>query len=116
MEIKNQEEALEVAKELERIEATRKTMRDALRKFVEENGEVDTGETVWSIKESTSWRHDEKSLRKIAEAIAMDGKNPWEFMNITPANLRNLGFTEESLEKMGSVPRVSKRFSSRVSR
>ena|SRR5699024_4883533 len=116
MEIKTKEQALEVARELERLEATRKAMRNGLRVFVEKNGEIDTGETIWAITESVSWKHTAESLKKIAEGIFIEGVNPWEHLNITPAKLKSLGVTEEYMRECGSESRTTKRFSSRVSR
>lgn len=115
MVIKTLEQAKEVALELERIEATRKKLRGALRKYVEECGEVDTGERVWEIAQTTSWKMNSNTLKKVAEAIVLDGRDPWEFMNISTPNLRKLGWSDNDLSNLGLEKRVYNRFTSRSS-
>lgn len=108
----DEEEAIRIALELERVEATRKLLREKLRDYVQENGKVDTGEKIWDITQSESWSFDSSGLRKVAEGIVLDGQNPWEYLNITPANLRKLDWDESTLEQYGKR-RVTNRFTGR---
>lgn len=112
-EINTQQEAIELANEIERIEATLKQLKDNLRGYVEVHGPVNTGEKVWSCNNSVSWRF--ADMRKLAEGIVLDGKNPWAFMTITAANLKKLGWDDVVIEAYGGKKSVTTRFSGRKS-
>lgn len=101
--IQTEAEAIELANEIERVESGLKMMKDTLKEYVSKNGEIDTGEKVWSFHESTSWKFEADGLRKIAEGILLEGKNPWDYLNITAANLRKLDWPEEELKKIGKA-------------
>lgn len=99
--IKTFEEAVQVANEIERLESAVKLLKDELRTYVREHGEVDTGEKVWKFQQVESWNIPPGNLKEIARLIALDGRNPWEYLNITPAKLRSLDWSDETLAGFG---------------
>lgn len=111
-EVKTQEEAVELANEINRLDSALKTMKSELKKFVEENGSIDTGQEVWDFYESVSWKFDEEGLKELARIIAFEGYNPWRLMNLPKSNLNKLGWDESYLETMGEK-KVTHRFTSR---
>jgi len=110
------EEAIELANEIERMDSAVKLMKDNLKKYVEDYGPVDTGERVWSINESVSWRFDTEGLMKLAKHLANEQQNPWDYMTLNGTNLKKAidktNLSEAELEKI-SKKRINKRFTSR---
>src|SRR5699024_6024695 len=102
----------ELANEINRLDSALKTMKSELKKFVEENGSIDTGQEVWDFYESVSWKFDEEGLKELARIIAFEGHNPWRLMNLPKSNLNKLGWDESYLETMGEK-KVTLRFTSR---
>lgn len=96
------EGAVQLAEEIERVEASLRMMKRTLRDYVEEHGEVRTKDKVWRVNESVSWRISPEGLEKLKDWLVLDNKNPWEWFNITPANIRKLGWSEEVLEELGT--------------
>lgn len=107
-----EQEAVELAKEIERTESALKLMKAELKKYVEENGEVNTGDKIWGFSESVSWKFSPEGLKKVFENIFLDGKDPWKYLNISASNLKKLGWSEEVLSRYGEK-RVSTPFKSR---
>ena len=111
-EVQTQEEAVDLANEINRLDSALKTMKSELKKFVEEQGSIDTGEEIWDFYESVSWKFDEEGLKELARIIAFEGYNPWSLMNLPKSNLNKLGWDESYLETMGEK-KVTHRFMSR---
>lgn len=107
-----EQEAIELAKEIERTESALKQMKETLKKYVEQNGEINAGDKIWGFSEYISWKFEAEQLRKLAEGIVLDGKNPWEYLSISSTSVKRLGWDENILMKYGNK-RVSKRFVSR---
>lgn len=108
--IHTKEDAVNLANEISRLEAIVKSMKDELKKHVEAYGPVDTGTETWNFYESVSWKFDD--LRKVAEGIVLEGKNPWEMLSLSATNLKKLGWDEAVLSQFGKK-RVTQRFTSR---
>ena len=106
------EEAVRLANEIERIEAAAKLMKADLRRFVEQQGPVETVDTIWDINEAVSYKFDSAQLKDVAQHIALGGDNPWDFLGINAANLKKLGWDEAFLANLGKKT-VTKRFASR---
>ncbi|RKJ13241.1 hypothetical protein D7X33_48795, partial [Butyricicoccus sp. 1XD8-22] len=96
------DEAVQLAKELERVDSARKQLNDQLKEYVKHNGAIDTGEKIWSFHDTIKWEFTADQLRKLAENIVLDGKNPWELLNITNANLKKLDWTDEAISQFGT--------------
>lgn len=105
-------EAVKLANEIERIEAAAKLMKADLRKFVEQQGPVETADTIWDINEAVSYRFDAAQLKDVAQHIALGGNNPWDYLGINSTNLKKLGWDEAFLANLGTKT-VTKRFASR---
>ena len=71
-------EAVTIANEIARLEATAKAMKNQLKEYVEEHGPVETNDQVWNFNESVSWNFNGDKLKEIMTMIALDGLNPWE--------------------------------------
>jgi len=110
--VTTQEEAVALANEINRLDAAVKVMKAELKKYVEANGPVDTGEEVWDFYKSESWSFDKEGLKEVARNMALEGVDPWELMTVTKTNLNKLGWDESFLEKMGNK-KVTRRFTSR---
>lgn len=106
------EGAVKLANEIERIEAAAKLMKADLRKFVEQNGPVETADTIWDINEAVSYKFDASQLKNVAQHIALGGDNPWDYLGINATNLKKLGWDEAFLANLGKKT-IAKRFASR---
>lgn len=110
--IQTLEEAVQLANEIERLEATLKQMKEELKAFVETHGEVSTDDKVWAFSESISWQFDANSLKEFCKLLVESGKNPWEILSISAYEIKKLekeGFSEDVLG-MYAKPKITKRF------
>lgn len=104
------EQAIELAKEIERVDSALKKMKDDLKIFLGKHGEVNTGEKIWRIAVSEAWSIDKNKMKNVMEAIVLDGKTPWDYVDITSANIRKLGWSDEVLSQF-----ATKKLNSRLS-
>ncbi|MGE7924729.1 hypothetical protein ACQKND_16320 [Viridibacillus arvi] len=109
---KNFDEAIKLAKEIERLETTVKSMKDNFKSFVEEYGAVETDFERWDFYPSVSWAFDKESTKEIARTLILEGTDPWDLIKFAPKDLINQGWNEESLAQFGNK-KVTKRFTSR---
>ncbi len=110
--IESREEAIRVANEVERLEAVIKVMKDQMRTYVDKNGPIETDTVVWDYNESCSFSFTADEMKKVAENIVLEGKNPWELMSISAANFKKLGWEESYIETLGTKKPI-KRFNSK---
>lgn len=110
--INSTHEAVKLAAEIERMESALKLLKAELKRFVDQNGAIETGDKVWNYSVSVSWDFHEAGLREMADQLALEGINPWEMMTISPANLKKIGWDEETLLQFGQK-KETKRFSSK---
>jgi len=108
----SQEEAVRLALEIERYEAALKQMKDRLKEYVAANGRLVAGDKVWDFYPVDSWKFEPDKLKELAMGIAMDGKDPWEYLSLSASALKSLGMTEAELSQYGSK-KVTNRFDSR---
>jgi hypothetical protein len=111
-EIKTMQEAIELAAEIERMDAALKLLKSELKGFVDRNGAIETDDKVWNYTTAVSWDFGEQGLKDMAESIALEGLNPWELMTLSPASIKKLGWSEEVLLNFGQK-KETQRFSSR---
>ncbi len=114
MQIETLAEAIKTANEIERLEGALKVMKDALKKFVEDNGAVDTGEKTWDFTESISWKFTPEKLKEFSRDLVVEGINPWALLSIGSKEIKETGLTEEALLEYAQR-KVTKKFSSRKS-
>lgn len=110
--LSTQEEAVELANEINRMESALKKMKDELKNYVKDYGSVDTGEEVWDFYDSVSWSFDKEGLKEVARNMALEGKDPWELLSVSKTNLNKLGWEDSYIEQMGKK-KVTQRFTSR---
>ena len=111
-EVYSKNEAIQLANEINRVEAALKQMKEELKSFVRNNGGVDTGEEVWDFYESVSWKFTNDGLKEVARELALEGVDPWKMLTISKTNINKLGWEEQRLSKLGTK-RVTQRFTSR---
>lgn len=106
------EEAVELANEINRMEAAVKLMKEELKTYVNQHGPIDTGQEVWNYYPSVSWSFDKDGLKELARNMALEGFDPWEFLSVSKTNLNKLGWEDGYLEQLGKK-KVTRRFTSR---
>ncbi len=113
--IKNIQEAIIIANEIERYESALKKMKDLLKEFVEKTGlPVDTGEKTWDFSVSTSWDFTGDQLKALSAEILIMGYNPWEYLKLGNKEIEKLNLSEATLKQYGKS-KESKRFTSKKS-
>ncbi len=112
--IKNMQEAIQIANEIERYEGALKQMKANLKEYVEKNGPVDTGEKTWEFSESVSWNFEPDKLKELAAEILMQGHNPWQFLGIGKKEIEKTGLTEFVLKQYGTK-KITNRFAGKKS-
>lgn len=106
------QEMVQLALEAERTEAALKQMKDRLKKHVDEHGPLYAGDKVWDYSNSTSWKFEPAKLKEMAQAIVIEGKNPWDFLTLPAASITKLGWTSDALGHFGEM-KSTKRFDSK---
>lgn len=107
-----QEEAVDLANEINRAEAAVKQMKEQLKEYVKDYGAVDTGQEIWNFFDSVSWKFDRNGLKEVARNMVVDGIDPWEQMTVSKKKIDDLGWDDKFLEQLGQK-KVTKRFASR---
>ena len=106
------EDAVELAKEVERYEAALKIMKDKLKSFVQLSGPVHANGKVWDFMPSYSWQFEPDSLKALAGMMVLDGLNPYEYLNLSSSAIKKLKWTDEVLSHYGKKAESSKTFRS----
>lgn len=110
-------DAIRIAQEIERYEIALKEMKDELKRFVQENGPVDTGHKTWDFSLSVSWVFSPDKLKELASEILMNGGNPWEYLGIGSreiSSLKKAGIVNDSVLQKYGTEKIAKRFGSRT--
>lgn len=87
-------------------------MKERLKAFVDETGQLYAGDKVWSFFSSISWDFEPAKLKELAMSIAVEGKDLWSYLSLPAATLKKLGWNDSSLSRFGTT-KTSKRFDSR---
>ncbi len=106
------EEAVQLAGEIERLEAVLKACKGNLKGFVEANGAVETSYERWDFIHAESWSFHKGATKDIARRLSADGINPWDLLSFAAKDLKKMGWDDTELCQYGQV-RVTKRFTSR---
>lgn len=124
--IKDMEDDPETARllgaEIIRQESVLKAMKNALKKFVENNGAVQVDSKVFDINESTSWAFNEEEKRSMAsEILSVFGLNPWKYFELSSTSKaalqRDKNMTDADIEnflRKYGTQKKSKRFGCRT--
>jgi hypothetical protein len=107
--VDSHEKAVQLANEIERLEAVLKSMKAQLKAYVDENGPVETDDTVWGYTTSVSWSFEPDQLKELAQFIVLEGENPWRFLSLSGTSIKKLGWDENILSRYG-IKRETKRF------
>ncbi len=108
--------------EIIRQEGALKSMKNALKKFVENNGAVQIDAKAFDIYESVSWAFDADGKRDMAKVLLTEyGLNPWNYFEMSSTAKKNLqkdskmaaAEIEEFMKKHGKQKK-SKRFDCRT--
>jgi len=109
-----QQEAINLANEIERYESALKKMKEDLKTYVTVNGPIDTGENIWAFADSVSWKFAPDRLKDLAAEILLMGHNPWNYLKLGSPEIKALCLTDDVLKQYGTS-KVTKRFASRKS-
>lgn len=89
------EEAVTLAEKIAYIEAGVSKMKEHLKLYVKTNGPVEFGDSVWDQQPSQSWKWTIEAKKSFAEMLAIEGKNPWEFLSFSAGDLKKIGWSDE---------------------
>ena len=106
------EQAIRAANELERLQAMVDHLKEELKKFVERNGSFSTDTKTYYIQETVTYKIPQENIYNVAEALASEGKNPWEYLSITGSTLQKAGWDETAILEFANK-RISKTFKSK---
>lgn len=104
--IESMEQAIQLANEIERVEAALKAMKDQLKVFVDSLGKkgtkfVETGDKKWGYFTSDTWKFTPESLKAMAMDMVIEGINPWEVLSLDSKGRNKLGWKDDVLAKYG---------------
>lgn len=103
-----EEDAIALAKEIERYEAAVKIMKDKLKAYVKLNGPVKANGKVWDFMTSYSWEFEPDSLKALAGMMTLSEINPFEYLNLSSTAIKKLKWSDELLSQYGKkVPSSS---------
>lgn len=88
-------EAVALAEKIAFIEAGVSKMKEHLKLYVKTNGPVEFGDSVWDSYPSQSWKWTVEAKREFAEMVAIEGKNPWEYLGFSSTDLKKIGWSDE---------------------
>lgn len=89
------EEAVALAEKIAYIEAGVKKMKEHMQLYVKTNGPVEFGDSVWDQQPSQTWKWTVEAKKSFAEMLAIEGKNPWEFLSFSAGDLKKIGWSDE---------------------
>lgn len=107
-------EAKSVAAELIQISAAAEQMKDQLKQYVKEYGDLVIGNQVFTFVDTVSWDMSADVMKELFLSLAVDGVNPYDYASISSGDLKKLGYTEDVLLSMGAVKKKQERFGLRA--
>ncbi|MDT3417140.1 di/tripeptidase [Brevibacillus aydinogluensis] len=112
-EVKKQQ-AIVLAKEIERTEAALKQMKEQLKAYVEEHGPLNTGECTWDFYPRCEWKFEPDKLKKMMQDAFIElGINPFEYLKPNTTSLKKLKWGDDKLAQYGKRVETGKVFDSR---
>lgn len=112
------EKAVELANEIIRLDSTLKSMKEQLKKYVEENGELVAGDKVWKFRENVSWNfNDSEKVKDFLKSLVIDGitYDPYSLISISKTKLNQLNIDDDYISAFAQK-RVTKSFVNQVYR
>ncbi|MFD2658505.1 hypothetical protein [Gracilibacillus thailandensis] len=110
-----EQQAIELSNEILRLEATVKEMKKQLKEYVEENGELVAGDTVWKFQQSVSWDFSESDKTKeFLKSLVIDGltTDPYSVVTISKPKIDKFELDDDYLANFAKK-KVSNRFVNR---
>jgi effector-binding domain-containing protein len=110
-----EEQAIKISREILHLEATLKEMKEQLKKYVQENGELIADDTIWKFQNAESWDFaDSNRTKEFLKSLVIDGftADPYSVVTINKSKIKKLGVDDTYLEKF-AIKKVSKRFVNR---
>lgn len=101
--------AAQIAREIYRLEAVVKQMKDELKAIVEEAGPVLVDGRKWDFYPAVDWKFSAEGLRSFAEVLALDGIDPWSVLDVSSSALKKAGIGEDVLSRYAEK-KVTMRF------
>jgi len=105
-------EMIQLALETERTEAALKQMKERLKAYVDKNGSLYAGDKIWCYSPSVGWEFEPLKLKNLAMSIAVEGKDPWQYLSLPTGSISKLGWDDAALALHGTR-KETKRFSSK---
>lgn len=106
----SEEEAILIAKEIERIEGVERQLKNKLKEYVSVYGAVYTDDNEWNNFEYERIAFDSKAVFNLVEYLQYLGKDPFEFLTVDKRQLNKLGLEQEILVKLGADFKTSTQF------
>lgn len=106
------QEMIQLALETERTESALKQMKERLKAYVDKNGLLYAGDKVWCYTHSVGWEFEPLKLKNLAMSIAVEGKDPWQYLSLPAGSISKLGWDDSALALHGTR-KESKRFCSK---
>ncbi|PTQ51038.1 MAG: hypothetical protein HSCHL_1628 [Hydrogenibacillus schlegelii] len=94
-----QTRAEQLAREIFRLEAALKQLKDELKAIVEQSGPVTVDGRTWAFYPAVDWQFTPQGLREFAEALALDGIDPWAVLDVSSTALKKIGVGEDVLSR-----------------
>ncbi|MHB1418066.1 MAG: hypothetical protein ACYCX4_00535 [Bacillota bacterium] len=118
---KTYEDAIALAKEIQRQDAFLGAMKEALKAFVKECGPVTADGNQWDFCPSDSWTIPAEGKRQLAKQLTEKGVNPWTIFNLGSTDLKSLKKAmnwsdsqfEEQMRKASAKIKTTKSFKSK---
>lgn len=108
-----EEEAILIAKELERLNSVVNQLKDKLKGYVTEHGSVKTDDNEWNIFPYERFAFDSKAILNLTEYLQYLGKDPFDYLSVNNRELKKLNLKERELIQLGGEKKVTNRFDKR---
>lgn len=110
-----EKEAIDLANEIIRLEATTKAMKDKLKTYIRDNGELVAGDNVWSFQNAIKWEfNDSDKTKSFIKSLAIDGYtlDPFSLVSFSKTKLEKLGLEDNYIEQF-ATKKTMERFGKR---
>lgn len=109
----SEEEAILIAKELERLNSVVNQLKDKLKTYVAEHGAVKTEDNEWNIFPYERFAFSSKAIMNLVEYLQYLGKDPFDYLSVNNRELKKLNLKERELIQLGGEKKVTNRFDKR---
>lgn len=109
----SEEEAMLIAKEIERIEGVERQLKNKLKEYVSVYGAVYTDDNEWNNFEYERIAFDSKAILNLTEYLQYLGKDPFDYLSVNNRELKKLNLKERELLQLGGEKKVTNRFNKR---